>query len=199
MNEEYSADHEVEDTGSDIPGAQDVGAQDAFIQIRHRESAQPVRPHELIVACPPMRSNVNVSRIARAAGCAGVQKLILCGAARLVPEIAREAKTSLELELHRTLAPVLRKLRVDGFEIVGLEQTSGSVSIYEFAFRRRMVLVVGNERSGIAPEILKLCDRIVEIPVYGLPFAHNAATATAIAMYEYGRQMNVCSTDDASQ
>ncbi len=165
-------------------------SQEIFVQLRHPDFSPQAQPHELIVACPPMRSNINVSRIARAAGCCGVTKLILCGTARLIPEIARDAKTSLELELHRTLSPVLKKWKANGYEIVGLEQSTNSVSIYEFTFTRRMVLVIGNERSGIDPEILRLCDRVVEIPVYGLPFSHNAATATAIAMYEYCRQMN---------
>ena len=40
----------------------------------------------------------------------------------------------------------------------------------------------------VHPDILKKLDRVVEIPVYGLPYAHNAATAAAIAMYEYCRQ-----------
>ena len=48
--------------------------------------------------------------------------------------------------------------------------------------------MVGNERSGIDDEVLKLLDHTVEIPVYGLPYAHNAATAAAMALYEYCRQ-----------
>jgi tRNA G18 (ribose-2'-O)-methylase SpoU len=83
---------------------------------------------------------------------------------------------------------VLKKLREDGFQLVGLEQTSNSESIFDFAFERRTVLVIGNERSGIDEDILRMLDRVVEIPVYGLPYAHNAATATVMALYEYCRQ-----------
>ena len=36
--------------------------------------------------------------------------------------------------------------------------------------------------------MLRLLDHAVEIPVYGLPYAHNAATAAAMALYEYCRQ-----------
>ena len=36
--------------------------------------------------------------------------------------------------------------------------------------------------------ILELLDATVEIPVYGLPFSYNVATATAMALYEYCRQ-----------
>jgi tRNA G18 (ribose-2'-O)-methylase SpoU len=135
-----------------------------------------------------MRSNVNLSRIARAAGCCGVRQLICCGNAKVVGKIARDAAETLEIEVHRTLPPVLAKLRGEGFNIVGLEQASGAVSIFDFRFERRTVLVVGNERAGIDEDVLRLLDHAVEIPVYGRPFAHNAATAAAMALYEYCRQ-----------
>ncbi|MCE5303991.1 MAG: hypothetical protein LLF97_12915 [Planctomycetaceae bacterium] len=159
-----------------------------FIQERHKPATTLDRPRELIVACPPMRSNVNLSRIMRAAGCCGVTRIVCCGNARPIGKIARDAGEVLHVEVHRTLPPVLERLRAEGFTIVGLEQTSNAVSIFEFAFPRKTVLVVGNERSGIEPEVLHMVDRVVEIPVYGRPYAHNAATATAIAMYEYCRQ-----------
>ena len=159
-----------------------------FIQERHKPAWPLDRPREIVVTCPPMRSNINLSRIARAAGCCGVERMICCGNANVIGKIARDAAETLEIEIHRTLPPVLKKLRGEGFSIVGLEQTTGAVSIFEFSFPRRVVLVVGNERSGIDDEVLRMLDRAVEIPVYGLPYAHNAATAAAIALYEYCRQ-----------
>jgi tRNA G18 (ribose-2'-O)-methylase SpoU len=159
-----------------------------FVQERHKPSAPLDRPRELVVACPPMRSNVNLSRIARAAGCCGVQRMICCGNAKVIGKIARDAAESLNIEVHRTLPPVLVKLRQEGYQIVGLEQTTHAKSIFEFSFHRRCVLVVGNERSGIDEDVLRMLDHAVEIPVYGLPYAHNAATATAMALYEYCRQ-----------
>ncbi len=89
---------------------------------------------------------------------------------------------------HRTLPAVLRRLRGEGHPLVGLEQTSGSTPLFEFAFARDAVLVLGNERLGIEPEVLEMLDLAVEIPVYGLPYSHNVATATAMALYEYCRQ-----------
>ncbi len=166
---------------------QSIKASD-FTQERHKPAWPLDRPRELIVACPPMRSNVNLSRIARAAGCCGVREMICCGNAKLVGKIARDAAETLEVEVHRTLPPVLKKLCGEGYAIVGLEQTVGAASIFEFAFPRRTVLVVGNERTGVEDEVLRLLDHAVEIPVYGRPFAHNAATAVAMALYEYCRQ-----------
>ncbi len=160
----------------------------AFVQRRHEPPRVLDRPRELIVACPPMRSNVNLSRIVRAAGCCGVQRVICCGTAKLIDKIARDAETTLQLERRRTLPPVLKRLREDGYQLVGLEQTTGSECMYEFAFDRRTVLVVGNERLGIEPDVLALLDRTVEIPVFGNPLSYNAATATAMALYEFCRQ-----------
>ena len=158
---------------------------------RHRPPTPLERPRELIVACPPMRSNVNLSRIVRAAGCCGVRRVVCCGTAKVIDKIARETGSDLAVETHRTLPPVLRRLRGEGYRIVALEQTTGSEVIYEYQFQRRSVLVVGNERLGVEPDVLRAVDHAVEIPVYGRPASHNAATAAAMAMYEYCRQYPV--------
>jgi tRNA G18 (ribose-2'-O)-methylase SpoU len=159
-----------------------------FQQQRHTPPISLERPRELIVACPPMRSNVNLSRIVRAASCCGVRRLICCGNAKVLPEIARETADSICIEVHRTLPPVLKRLREEGHVLVGLEQTTGAESLMEFSFPRKAVLVGGNERLGIEHDVLQMLDATVEIPVYGLPYAHNVATATAMALYEYCRQ-----------
>jgi tRNA G18 (ribose-2'-O)-methylase SpoU len=162
----------------------------SFIHQRHKPPMPLARPRELVVACAPMRSNVNISRIARTASAAAVERLIACGAAKIVKKIARDGaeSESLPIEVHRTLAPVLDTLRRQGYSLVGLEQTTGSESLYSFAFPRRTALVVGNERNGLTADELRLLDHVVEIPVYGLPYSHNVATAASMAIYEYCRQ-----------
>jgi len=159
-----------------------------FVQQRHKPPVVLQRQRELFLACPPMRSNVNLSRIVRAASCCGIPRVICCGNARILPEISRETGDSIAIEIHRTLPPVLKRLKQDGYPLIGLEQASNSRSIFDFSFPRKVVLVIGNERLGIEDEVLRLLDGTIEIPVYGLPYAHNAATATAIALYEYCRQ-----------
>jgi len=157
-------------------------------QQRHKPPSPLDRPREIVVACAPLRSNVNLSRIVRVAGCCGVPKVLCCGAAKVLRRIARDGADSVEIEVHRTLPPVLKELRAAGYALVGLEQASGSVSLPEFAFPRRAALVLGNERGGLSEEELRLLDHVVEIPVYGLPYAYNVATAAAMALYEYCRQ-----------
>jgi len=160
-----------------------------FEHLRHKPPAQPATPRELIVACPPMRSHVNLSHIVRTCGCFGVTRVIACGAARLHDRIARDGADSVIFEIHRSLPPVLDRLRAEGFEIVGLEQTTQSESLFGFSFASRTVLVVGNERTGLEEDVLARLDRVAEIPMYGLPHSLNAATSASIAIYEYCRRM----------
>ena len=135
-----------------------------------------------------MRSHVNLSHIVRTCGCFGIGRVIACGAAGLHGRIARDGADGVELEVHRSLPPVLDRLRGEGFELVGLEQATGSQPLFSFRFAPRTVLVVGNERTGLVPEELARLDRVAEIPLAGLPHSLNAATSAAIAIYEYCRQ-----------
>jgi tRNA G18 (ribose-2'-O)-methylase SpoU len=159
-----------------------------FEHNRHKPPRELVQPRELVVVCAPMRSNINLSRIARAASCCGLTRMICCGPAKLDRKIARDAADTIQIEGHRTLPPVLDKMRAGGFRLVGLEQTSNSQDLHHFQFERRTALVIGNERTGLTDDVLKLLDAVVEIPVWGLPYSYNVATATSMCLYEYCRQ-----------
>jgi tRNA G18 (ribose-2'-O)-methylase SpoU len=159
-----------------------------FEHQRHKPPTPLSRPREIVVCCAPMRSNVNLSNIVRTAGCCGITRLIACGNARIDKSIARDGVDQVQIEVHRTLPPVLKKLKDEGCTLVALEQTTNSISLHEYRFQRRTALVIGNERLGLADEELRLVDVVVEIPVWGLPFAYNVANATAMALYEYCKQ-----------
>jgi tRNA G18 (ribose-2'-O)-methylase SpoU len=160
----------------------------SFEHQRHKPPRQLARPRELLVVCAPLRSNVNLSRIVRAASCCGLDRIICTGHARLDRKIARDGADAITIEAHRTLPPVLQKLRAEGYRLVGLEQTTDSKDLHEYQFQRKTALVIGNERTGLTPELLTVLDEVVEIPVWGLPYSYNVATATTMALYEYCRQ-----------
>ena len=159
-----------------------------FEHQRHKPPRELKQPRELLLVCAPLRSNVNLSRIARAASCCGLTKILCTGPAKLERRIARDGAETIAIESHRTLPPVLKKLKADGYRLVGLEQTTDSVDIHHYQFDRKAALVIGNERTGLTEELLVELDDVVEIPVWGMPFSYNVATATMMALYEYCRQ-----------
>jgi tRNA G18 (ribose-2'-O)-methylase SpoU len=115
--------------------------------------------------------------------------MVVCGKPKIDRKIARDSLDQVAIENHRSLAPVLRKFKQAGYQLVGLEQATNSECIYEFVFALSTVLVIGHERLGITEDVLALLDRVVEIPVFGRPHSYNAATATTMAVYEYCRQV----------
>ncbi|MGI9176879.1 MAG: TrmH family RNA methyltransferase [Pirellulales bacterium] len=159
-----------------------------FEHIRHKPPERLASPRELVVACAAMRSHVNLSHIVRTCGCFGIARVIACGAVGIHGRIARDGAESVEVSVHRSLPPVLDRLRAEGYEIVGLEQTTHSESLFAFPFVSKTVLVIGNERTGLDQDELDRLDRVAEIPMAGLPHSLNAATSASIAVYEYCRQ-----------
>jgi len=159
-----------------------------FEHIRHKPPAIPAVTRDLLLVLAPMRSNVNLSRIVRLAGCAGMTRLIQCGPGKVDREIARDAIDSVEIVQRRSLAPVLDQLREDGYSRVGLEQTTNSACLFDFTFANKTAMIIGSEREALSQDELDRLDDVVEIPVYGQPFSYNVATATTMAVYEYCRQ-----------
>jgi tRNA G18 (ribose-2'-O)-methylase SpoU len=159
-----------------------------FEHQRHKPPTPLERHREIVVCCAPMRSNVNLSNIVRTAGCCGISRLIACGSPKIDRTIARDGADQVQIEVHRTLAPVLKDLKALDFTLVALEQTTNSVNLHQYRFPRRTALVIGNERLGLTDAELTLVDAVIEIPVWGLPYAYNVANATAMALYEYCRQ-----------
>ncbi|MEQ8836248.1 MAG: TrmH family RNA methyltransferase, partial [Lacipirellulaceae bacterium] len=67
------------------------------------------------MVCAPLRSNVNLSRIVRAASCCGLTRIITTGNTKLDKKIARDGADEIEIESRRTLPPVLRSLREESY------------------------------------------------------------------------------------
>lgn len=159
-----------------------------FEHVRHKPPHELLAPRPLTIVSAPLRSSVNLSRMLRLAGNCGVTRVIHCGPGKVDREIARDAADYVTLETHRSLPPVLDKLRAAGMRLVGLEQTTHSSCLYSYQFVKQTALVIGAEREGLSQEVLDRLDDVIEIPVYGQPASHNVVTATTMALYEYCRQ-----------
>lgn len=162
-----------------------------FEHVRYKPPTELEEERPLIVACSPLRSNVNLSTIFRTAGCCGVKEIIATGNSKLIAKIARDGAENVKLTTKNSLPPVLKKLKQEGYNLVGLEQTTNSTQLSHYEFPKKTVIVVGSEREGLSQDCLDQLDAVVEIPVWGLPYSYNVATATSMAIYEYCRQYPV--------
>lgn len=138
-----------------------------------------------------VRSTFNVGSIFRCADGAGVQNLYLCGITP-TPEHTKVAKTALGAEQsvgwsrHNNALDLALQLKANGHLLWALESTPNAVSIFtpvELPPQASLILIVGNEVTGIDPELLTLCDHTVAIPMQGVKRSLNVAIAFGIAAY----------------
>lgn len=78
---------------------------------------------------------------------------------------------------------IIADLKNQGFIIAALEQAPNSIPLPDFQAPAKLALIVGREVEGLEPEILALCDLILEIPMLGRKESFNVAQAAAIALY----------------
>jgi len=134
-----------------------------------------------------VRSLFNVGSIFRSADGAGLAHLFLCGVTP-TPAHPKLAKTALGAEQHlawshhRNGVALAETLRASGHVLWALETGGAAVSIFDIeAPPLPLVLVVGNEVTGVDPDLLALCARCVSIPMAGRKQSLNVATAFGIA------------------
>lgn len=123
---------------------------DMLTQQRHKSPRPLSEPRDLIVAVPDMQTKINLSRIVRTAALFGVRQVIAAGSGRLDKEVSHGSEDHVDIRRVNTLKHPLRRLQTDGWQVIGLEQTASSESLFTFTFPRRTVLLVGHERKGIS-------------------------------------------------
>jgi 23S rRNA (guanosine2251-2'-O)-methyltransferase len=72
--------------------------------------------------------------------------------------------------------------------IYALAHTPKAVSLHKMAFDTLSIFIVGNEGSGISPDVMKVCDKIISIPMQSNAESLNAAAAAAVVMYEWSKR-----------
>ena len=141
-----------------------------------------------------IRSNHNVGSIFRTADGAGVNKIYLTGYTpapldqfkRVNAEIAKTAlgaEQSVEWEKREDITELITELKKDSYQIWALEQNDKSADYREVKLEGETALIVGNEVDGVEPEVLNLCDQIIEIPMRGSKESLNVAVATGVAIF----------------
>lgn len=84
-----------------------------------------------------------------------------------------------ESDIHNLIA----HLKNENYEIIGLEQAPDSIKLPDYQPTDKIAILLGREVEGIDAELLKSCDKIVEIPMLGQKESLNVIEATTAALY----------------
>jgi tRNA G18 (ribose-2'-O)-methylase SpoU len=138
-----------------------------------------------------IRSAYNVGSILRTSDGVGISRIHICGITP-TPDNPKVVKTALDAEQH---IPWLQhwnsidagqSLKSDGYDLIAMEGGDGALPIFELLpllSDRPIVLVIGNEVSGVDPGLLEICDKKIWLPMLGKKQSFNVSVAFGIAAY----------------
>ncbi|EGQ22417.1 MULTISPECIES: TrmH family RNA methyltransferase [Sporosarcina] len=128
----------------------------------------------------------NIGTMIRTADAAGLDAVVLgkgC-ADPFNPKTVRSAQGShFHIPVVRgELMPWLERLKSNNIPIIGTGLQE-AVSLNEITAQSEFALLVGNEGSGVDPDLLSKANQVVKIPLYGQAESLNVAVATGILLY----------------
>lgn len=158
---------------------------------------------EIVMLVHDIRSCHNVGSLLRTAEGLGVAKVYFSGytpypslpidirlphihqkLTKQIHKTALGAEASQAWEYVDSIESLLKRLQSDGYTVVALEQTAGSIRLSDYVAPDKVALLLGREVEGIDENLLKLVDKKLEIPMFGKKESFNVVQAAAMALYQ---------------
>jgi 23S rRNA (guanosine2251-2'-O)-methyltransferase len=147
----------------------------------------------LYVIADHWRSAFNVGALFRLSDGFGVTKIYLTGYTP-TPEQPAVQKTAMgsightPWEHRESTTELIQELKQQAMSVWALETSARAVDLGACELPAPMVIVLGNERFGLDPKVLELCDGVLRIPLRGVKNSMNVANCFGIFAYEWCRQ-----------
>ena len=190
-------DHEFLITSEDAgkPAARrsaDTGSQDSCL------CPLPALHTKCVVILDNLRSAFNVGSIFRTSECilGSVASLVLTGYTA-TPEDAATRRSAMGMDQVvpwswvQTVDEAIHDAKAQGLAVIALETVEGSPMAHDFVFPKQCALLLGNERHGVDPRHIALCDATVQLPCRGVKNSLNVGNAFGICVYEMTRQWSL--------
>ncbi len=161
----------------------------------HRVSAEEFRalpPSGVAVVLDNIRSAHNVGSVLRTADAFQADKVFLCGITPVPPspeihKSALGAEFSVDWEHAGSTLETVTRLRAEGWTILSVEQTVGSVSLESFTPEpgKRYALVFGSEVGGVDQAVVDASDDSLEIPQFGTKHSLNVSVSAGVVLWHF--------------
>lgn len=141
------------------------------------------------VVVDSLRSAFNVGGVVRTAECFGVEEVIFCGYSPR-PDQAASARAALGADqlvpwrYVESIRDCVGALKHSGICCYALETVADAPYVSDFAWEFPCALILGNERFGLDPDVVALCNSAVRIQLYGTKNSLNVVSAFAVAAYQ---------------
>ena len=143
----------------------------------------------------------NVSAIYRSCDAFGVPEVHLYYTDTPFPALGKRTSASarkwVDSVRHKDRASLLTALRGAGRQILVTSCTPAARPLREWDLSRPTAIVMGNEHSGVAPELAECADGEIYIPMRGMIQSFNVSVAAAVILAEASRQRDLAGMYDA--
>jgi 23S rRNA (guanosine2251-2'-O)-methyltransferase len=146
----------------------------------------------VIVVLDNVRSMHNIGSMFRTADGFSITGVYLCGITaqpphREIEKTALGATQSVNWQHFNTTTEAVTALRAEGYEIIAIEQASGSTMLntYQPAADKKFALIFGNEVNGVADEVMTQIDECIEIPQFGTKHSFNITISAGIVLWDF--------------
>jgi tRNA G18 (ribose-2'-O)-methylase SpoU len=149
---------------------------------------------EIIIVASLLKKMPNLGGLTRTAEIFAASKLILPSLSIINDKTFQDVSVSAQHWLPMEEVPESQLLeylatqKTAGYSLIGLEQTSNSLSLESFSFPTKSLLLLGDEKHGIPVHLLQVLDACVEIPQLGLIRSLNVHVSASICIWEYTKQ-----------
>ncbi len=153
-----------------------------------------INKKHIVLILPDIRSAENVGAIFRTGDAVGVAHVYITGytpcpvdkfgrARNDISKTALGAEQTIPWSFHKSTTMLIKKLKKDGYTIVGLEQDERATDYKKYRVSSATALILGNEVLGIDKKIRASCDALIEIPMKGEKESLNVSVATGVALF----------------
>lgn len=146
----------------------------------------------VVLVLDNIRSAHNIGSAFRTADAFGADMIYLCGicATPPSPEIHKSALGAEDSVAWKHAADTLdaiKELKNQGFTIVSVEQTVGSVMLDRLDLDpdAKYALVFGNEVEGVSQQVVDASDMTLEIPQWGTKHSLNVSVSVGVVLWAF--------------
>ena len=144
--------------------------------------------HDFHVAIENWQHDFNIGSIVRTANAFLAREVHVVGRRRWNKRGAMVTDRYQHVRHHEDIAAFAEWARVDGLEVVGVDNLPGSVPLESTRLPRACVLLFGQEGPGLSPQAHAAAGAVCSIAQFGSTRSINAGAAAAVAMHTWVRQ-----------
>lgn len=151
----------------------------------------------IVLVLDNLRSLHNVGSVFRSADAFSVEKLYLTGITGMPPhreihKTALGATESVAWEHASDPLDTVRELKLRGYRIIIIEQTTESVRLDDFRIHpgEKYSLIFGNEIHGVSESVMTEADAAIEVPQTGTKHSLNVSVCAGVVLWEFYRKLS---------